>query len=297
MVEKKGGVPKDNMADLTVKELEKKAFKIRRDLLNFIYRIGMGHLGGELSCVDIAVALYYKYLNYDWSNPKWEERDRFILSKGHCSETFYTIYQDMGLYTMDYMVEHFETLDSYKFGMHSNRLKVDAIEVSAGSLGHGLPIGVGMALGARMQKKTWRTFVLTGDGELNEGSNWEAFMAAGHYKLGNLVAIIDKNGLQMAGFGKETMDLDPLDEKLKAFGWETYSIDGNDMSVVCETLEKIPAKGSIEPGKPIAIVANTVKGKGVDFMENSPAWHGCPIGEEQLNEALACLAKREEAAL
>ncbi|MDR3363529.1 MAG: transketolase [Clostridiales Family XIII bacterium] len=278
-----------------VKELEAKAVKIRKDLLNFIYRIGMGHLGGELSCVDVAVALYYKYMNYDPANPAWEGRDRFVLSKGHCSETFYTIYQDLGMYTMDYMVEHFETLDTYKFGMHSNRLKVDAIEVSAGSLGHGLPISVGMALGARMQKKNWRTFVLVGDGELNEGTNWEALMAAGHHKLGNLACIIDKNGLQMTGHTKDVIDIDPLDKKLEAFGWDAVSIDGNDMYAVCEAFQNLPPAEPLARKRPIAIIANTVKGKGVDFMEDVATWHGGGIAKEQLGQALASVEKNRRA--
>ena len=274
-----------------VKELEAKAVKIRKDLVNFIYRIGMGHLGGELSCVDIAVALYYKYMNYDPTNPEWAERDRLVLSKGHCSETFYTIYQDIGMYTMDYMVEHFETLDTYKFGMHSNRLKVPAIEVSAGSLGHGMPIAVGMALGARMQKKNWRTFVLTGDGELNEGTNWEAFMAGGHYQLGNLVALIDKNGLQMTGPTRDVMTIDPLDKKLMAFNWDVVQIDGNDMYAVCEALQNLPPAEPLSRRKPIAIILNTVKGKGVDFMEGVATWHGGGIAKEQLDEALISIEK------
>ena len=145
---------------LSIQQLEEKSIKIRKDLINFIYRIGMGHLGGELSMVELAVGLYYRYMNYDPKNPKWEDRDRFILSKGHCSETLYTIFADMGMYTQDYMVEHFETLETAKFGMHSNRKYVPAIEVSAGSLGHGLPIGVGMALGARRKGKNWRTIVM-----------------------------------------------------------------------------------------------------------------------------------------
>jgi transketolase len=230
-------------------------------------------------------------MNYDPTNPKWEGRDRLVLSKGHCSETLFTIYQDLGLYTMDYMVEHFETLDTYKFGMHSNRLKVDAIEVSAGSLGHGLPIAVGMALGARLQKKNWRTFVLVGDGELNEGTNWEAFMAGGHHKLGNLVAIIDKNGLQMTGFTKDVMNIDPLDEKLKAFGWDVVSIDGNDMYAVCRALQELPPSDPISRRKPIAIISNTVKGKGVDFMENVATWHGGGIALEQYEQAVASVEK------
>jgi transketolase len=277
-----------------VKELEAKAVKIRKDLLNFIYRIGMGHLGGELSCVDVAVALYYNYLNYDPTNPKWEDRDRFILSKGHCSETFFTIYQDLGMYTMDYMVEHFETLDTYKFGMHSNRLKVPAIEVSAGSLGHGLPVAVGMALGARLQKKDWRTFVLVGDGELNEGTNWEALMAGGHHQLGNLVVIIDKNGLQMTGATKDVMNVDPLDKKLKAFNWDVVSIDGNDMYAICEVLQNLPPADPISRRKPLAIISNTVKGKGVDFMENVVSWHGGGIAKEQLDQALESVEKNRK---
>ena len=274
-----------------VKKLEEKSSKIRKDLLNFIYRIGMGHLGGELSIVEIAVALYYHYMNYDPKNPKWEERDRLVLSKGHCSETLYTIFSDLGMFTMDYMVEHFETLETAQFGMHSNRKYVDAIEVSAGSLGHGLPIAVGLALGARMQKKNWRTFVITGDGELNEGTNWEAFMAGGHHKLGNLVAIIDYNRLQMTGFTKDVMNLDPLDDKLKAFGWEPVVIDGNDMYSVCQALQNLPPADPFVRRRPVAIIANTTKGKGVDFMENDAKWHGGGIAKEQLDAALASVEK------
>ena len=274
-----------------VKRLEEKSYKIRKDLLNFIYRIGMGHLGGELSFIEIAVALYYHYMNYDPKNPKWEERDRLVLSKGHCSETLYTIFADLGMYTMDYMVKHFESLDSAVFGMHSNRKYVDAIEVSAGSLGHGLPIAVGLALGARMQKKNWRTFVITGDGELNEGSNWEAFMAGAHHELGNLVAIVDKNRLQMTGPTRDMMNIDPLDEKLKAFGWDPVVIDGNDMYSVCEALQNLPPSDPFVRRRPIAIIANTIKGKGVDFMENDSNWHGGGIAREQLEAALISIEK------
>ena len=275
-----------------VKKLEEKAVKIRKDLLNFIFRIGMGHLGGELSVVEIAVALYYHYMNYDPKNPKWEDRDRLVLSKGHCSETLYTIFADLSMFTTDYMVEHFETLGTAKFGMHSNRKYVDAIEVSAGSLGHGLSIAVGLALGARMQKKNWRTFVITGDGELDEGSNWEAFMAGAHHELGNLVAIIDKNRLQMTGFTRDVLNIDPLDEKLKAFGWDPVVIDGNDMYSVCRALQDLPPSDPFVRRKPIAIIANTVKGKGVDFMENDANWHGGGIAKEQLDAALASVEKQ-----
>ncbi len=281
------------MADMeTVKTLEDKAYKIRCDLLNFIYRIGMGHLGGELSVVEVAVALYYKYLNYDIRNPKWDERDRLVLSKGHCSETLYTIFADKGAYTQDYMVEHFEALDKSEFGMHSNRKYCPYIEASAGSLGHGLPIAVGMALGARYQKKNWRTFVIVGDGELDEGTNWEALMSGAHYQLANLVAICDKNQLQMTGKTRDIMNIDPLGDKARAFGWDVIEIaDGNDMAQVCAAFEKLPAPDYTARRRPIFIISNTVKGKGVDFMEGNHKWHGGGIAREQLDEALACLAK------
>ena len=274
-----------------VRELEEKCVKIRKDLLNFIYRIGMGHLGGELSIVEICVALYYKYMNYDVMNPKWEDRDRLVLSKAHCSETLYTIFSDQGAYTMDYMVEHFETLETAIFGMHSNRLYCPQIEVSAGSLGHGLPIAVGLALGARKQKKNWRTFVITGDGELDEGTNWEAMMAAAHYQLGNLVCICDKNQVSMTGFTRDVMNLDPLDDKVRAFGWDVKVINGNNMYAVCEALQDLQPAEPEYRRKPVFIIANTVKGKGVDFMEGDYKWHGGGIAKEQLEQALASVEK------
>ena len=280
---------------MTVQELEEASYRIRYNLLNFIHRIAMGHLGGELSMVEVAVAAYYKYLNYsvfDACNP---DRDRFILSKGHCSETLYTIFADLGAYTTDYMVEHFETLETAKFGMHSNRKYCEQIEVSAGSLGHGLPISVGYALGARKQKKNYRVFVLTGDGELNEGTNWEAMMAAGHFGLGNLVLIVDKNGLQMTGTTQEIMNIDPLDKKLEDFGWNVINIaDGNDMQQVCDAFDKIPPADFAAKRKPTVLIANTVKGKGVDFMEGNHKWHGGGIAKEQLDQALASLEKSKK---
>ena len=273
---------------MTVQELEDKCTKIRCDLLNFIYNIGMGHLGGELSMVEIAVALYYKYMNYSVFDPCNPDRDRLILSKGHCSETLYTIFSDLGAYTMEYMIEHFETLDTAKFGMHSNRKYCEQIEVSAGSLGHGLPIAVGYALGARKQKKTYRVFVLTGDGELDEGTNWEAIMAGSHFGLGNLCLIVDKNGLQMTGKTEEIMNIDPLDKRLEAFGWDVINIaDGNDMKQVCDAFDKLPPVEINIKRKPTAIIANTVKGKGVDFMEHNHKWHGGGIAKEELDKALA----------
>ena len=280
----------------TVAQLEDKCVDIRSNLLTFIHRIGMGHLGGELSCVEVAVALYYKYLNFDVLDPHKEGRDRFILSKGHCSETLYTIFSDQGAYTQDYMVEHFENLDQYKFGMHSNRKKCPQIEVSAGSLGHGLPIAVGYALGARYRKENYRVIVMIGDGEFDEGTNWEALMSGGHYKLNNLVCILDKNQLQMTGNTRQIMNIDPVADKVRAFGWNVIEIeDGNDMAQVCAALDQLPPLDYSKEAKPTFIISNTIKGKGVSFMEGNHKWHGGGIGEEDLKIALADVAKMRKA--
>ena len=195
---------------------------------------------------------------------------------------------------MDFIVEHFETMETAKFGMHCNRKYCEAIEVSAGSLGHGLPIAVGMALGARMQRKPWRVFVMVGDGELMEGTNWEAIMAGAHYQLGNLVLIVDKNKLSMTGFTRDVIDIDPLDQRMQAFGWDVRSFDGNNMYAVCEALASLPPSSWESRRKPVCLISNTVKGRDVSFMENNWKWHGGGIGEEQLEEALASVKERYE---
>ena len=268
----------------TIAQLEDKCVDIRSNLLTFIHRIGMGHLGGELSIVEMTVALYYKYLNFDVMDPHKEGRDRFILSKGHCSETLYTIFSDLGAYTQDYMVEHFENLDQYKFGMHSNRKKCPQIEVSAGSLGHGLPIAVGYALGARYRKENYRVMVMIGDGEFDEGTNWEALMAGSHYKLNNLVCILDKNQLQMTGNTRQIMNIDPVADKVRAFGWNATVIDGTDMKEIDKTLAALP--DVTLNGKPNAIICSTTKGQGVGFMMERPcAWHIGGFDDDKLAEA------------
>jgi len=282
----------DPITAAEIRELEDKAYKLRKDLLTFSTRINMSHLGGELSLMDMVTAIYYRYLNYDFSDPKWDDRDRFILSKGHCSEDLYMIFADKGLYTIDYIVDHFETLTTAQFGQHSNRKYVPYIEISAGSLGHGLPIAVGYALGARYRKKNYRIYCVVGDGELAEGTNWEAMMAAAHYNLGNLVLIIDKNGLSMTGFTKDVMNIDPLDERIRAFGFDVRQCQGNDMKSVCEALDALPEPDFATPRKPVCIISNTTKGYGVDFMENNWKWHGGGLAKEQLAEALASLEKK-----
>jgi len=284
-----------NLTPETLQFLEEKCYKIRGDILNLVYRFGMGHLGGELSMVEVAVALYYRYMNWDPTDVKNENRDRFILSKAHCSETLYSIFADMGIYTQDYIVEHFECLDNSKFGQHSNRKYVPAIEVSAGSLGHGLPIAVGYALGARAQQRNYRVIVMVGDGELDEGTNWEAMQAAAQFQLSNLVCIVDRNKLQMTGFTEECMAQRDLCAKAAAFGWDTMVIDdGNDIAQVCEALEKLPERDYTARRAPLFIVSNTIKGKGVDFMENTFKWHGGGLAKEQLDEALASIAKNRK---
>ena len=276
----------------TVHELEEKCYEVRKTLLTLVYNIGLGHLGGELSMVEAAVAMYYRYMNFDVFDPHNPNRDRFILSKGHCSETLYSIFSNKGAYTMEYMVENFECLDKSKFGMHTNRKYCPQIEVSAGSLGHGLPIAVGMALAGRKQKADWRVTVMTGDGELEEGSNWEAIMSAGHFQLGNLMLMVDKNSLQMTGPTKDVMNIDPLDKKLEAFGWDVRVIeDGNDMLQVCQCLDNVPAADSQTRRKPIAIICNTEKGHDVDFMAGNVKWHGGGIAKAQYEEAIASLEK------
>jgi len=276
----------------TIQELKDKAFKLRADLLEFSTHINMSHLGGELSMMDMATALYYRYLNYDFNDPKWPERDRFILSKGHCSEVLYMILQDKGVYTMQYIIDHFETLETAQFGQHSNRKYVPYIEVSAGSLGHGLPIAVGYALGARYRKQNYRIFVMVGDGELAEGTNWEAMMAAAHFKLSNLVLIVDKNRISMTGYTKDVMNIDPLDKKIEAFGFDVRQCEGNNMESGCRALEALPEPDINADRGPVCIISNTTKGYGVDFMENNWKWHGGALAKEQLAEALASLEKR-----
>ena len=279
----------------TVHELEEAAYNVRKTLLTLVYNIGMGHLGGELSMVEVATAWYYRYLNFDVMDPHKEGRDRFVLSKGHCSETLYSIFSCLGAYDLDYMINNFECLEGSKFGMHTNRKYCPQVEVSAGSLGHGLPIAVGMALAGRKQKATNRVVVLTGDGELDEGSNWEALSTAGHYQLGNLVLCVDKNDLQMTGTTADVMNINPLDKRLEAFGWDVRWIeDGNDMEQVLQTLDALPEADSQIRRKPIAIIAHTTKGKGVDFMEGEVKWHGGGIAEEQFNQAIASIEKNWE---
>ncbi|MGZ7440373.1 transketolase [Paenibacillus sp. TH7-28] len=265
---------------MNIQELKIKAAQIRMDLLTIIHRAKTGHTGGSLSNTDILTALYYEIMKIDPANPKWEERDRFIASKGHSVESLWCILADLGFFPKE------ELLTYSQFGTrligHPNN-KVPGIEMNTGALGHGLPISVGMALAAKRDGRSYRVFCLMGDGEQAEGSNWEAAMAGAHYKLDNLVGIIDRNRLQISGSTEDVMGLEPLEEKWAAFGWHVVSIDGNDMDELVRTLRSAPEV----TGKPTLVMANTVKGKGVSFAENVPAWHHHVPNDEQLRLAHA----------
>ena len=265
-----------------IKLLENKAIQIRKELLQMIYNSGTGHTGGSLSSVDILVALYYEIMEIDPQNPKWELRDRFVLSKGHSVESYYTILADLGFFPKDEL-KYFCKFNSSLIGHPS--VKVPGIEMNTGSLGHGLSIAVGMALAGKMDDKNYKVYVLMGDGELAEGSIWEGAMSANHYKLDNLVGIIDRNKLQISGDTENIMSLENLEEKWRAFGWSVITLDGNNIKELIKKLKEIP----MDKDKPHVIIANTIKGKGVPFIENDPKWHHKVPNEEQLKEALEIL--------
>lgn len=259
--------------------LKAKAAQIRMDLLRMIHGAKTGHTGGSLSNTDILTALYYRVMNIDPQNPKWEKRDRFIASKGHSVESLWCVLADLGFFPKEEL-ETFSQFGTRLIGHPNN--KVAGIEMNTGALGHGLAISVGMALASKRDSNGYRVFCLMGDGEQAEGSVWEAAMAGAHYKLDNLVGIIDRNRLQISGSTEEVMGLDPLEDKWASFGWNVVSIDGNDMDSLVEALEAVPSVKN----KPTLIMANTVKGKGVYFAENVPHWHHHVPNDEQLEMAL-----------
>jgi len=277
---------------MTDHELQLKAIALRRAMLQIIVNAGAGHTGGGLSCMDILNVLYNRVLNVSpqtFSDPK---RDRYVQSKGHCVEALYAVLADRGFFPASDLdtVCHYQ---SHYVG-HPTR-HIPGIEMNTGALGHGLPICIGMALAAKMDSAPYRVFTLLGDGELAEGSNWEAGLAAAHYKLDNLTAIIDHNTLQISGHTRNVMSNEPLDEKWRAFGWAVKIVNGHDYAALTEALSK-PA----EIGKPTCIIANTTKGKGVSFMENIAKWHHGVPSDAELKQALgeldAAAAKLKEAA-
>lgn len=265
---------------MTTKELQIKSAVYRKKILQYITHAKAGHTGGSLSCVDILNVLYNHVLNVSPGNFDSPDRDRYIQSKGHCVEALYVVLADKGFYPE----EDLNTLCRYKshYIGHPTR-KVHGVEQNTGALGHGLPIAVGAAIAAKLDKKDYHVFTLLGDGELPEGSNWEAALSAAHYKLDNLCAIVDKNGLQIAGFTNDVMNTDPMDKKFESFGWAVKEVNGNDIEELKSVFSSLP----FEKGKPSAIIAHTVKGKGISFMENEAVWHHGVPNAEQYEKAIS----------
>lgn len=264
---------------MNTSQLQLQAERSRRRLLEIIRSAGAGHTGGDLSCLNVLTALYFHTLNIDREHLSDPDRDRFILSKGHCVEALFVTLEAKGILSKEVL----DTLGHFgsQLGGHPTS-KVPGVEVSSGALGHGLSIGVGMALAARMDGRSYRTFVLMGDGEQGEGSIYEAAMAANQYKLGGLVAIIDRNGLQISGSTEDVMALENMRERWTAFGWDVLEMDGDQMDDIVKTLDGIDTTGN----KPTLVISHTTKGKGVSFMENVAKWHHGVPSEEEYAQAI-----------
>ena len=256
------------MAELSVAELENIANKLRLHVVEMTYAANSGHPGGSLSAADLMAVLYFRVMRHDPSNPQWEDRDRFVLSKGHVAPVLYASLAESGYFP----VEDLLTLRKIgsKLQGHPVRGKVPGVEMSTGSLGQGLSMSCGIALAGKMDGKDYKVYCMLGDGELQSGQNWEAAMFAANYKLNNLIAIVDRNRLQICGDTEEVMSLEPLVDKWMAFGWDVIETDGHDIDKVVAAFEEAKA----DRDSPVVIIFNTVKGKGVSFMENNPGFHG-----------------------
>jgi transketolase len=254
--------------------------QMRLDIIRMIEAAGNGHPGGSLSVIDMLAVLYWKFLKHDPKKPDWDGRDRLILSKGHACPALYTVMAYRGFFDKTALLS-LRKLGSPLQG-HPDRLRMPGIEFSTGSLGQGLSVGVGMACAAKLDGKDYKTVVILGDGETQEGQCWEAFMSAPKWKLDNLIAIVDHNNGQIDGPVNEVMDIEPLGDKLRAFNWEVQAVDGHDLAALEAALGKAWAAKN---GKPQAIVAKTVKGKGVSFMEHNIAWHGNAPKKEDADKA------------
>ncbi|MDO8505562.1 MAG: transketolase [bacterium] len=254
--------------------------EIRRSVLLMLHRAKASHVGSNFSEADILSVLYSGVLRVDSQNPAWPERDRFIVSKGHACAAVYVALALKGFFPKDWLNQYY--VNDGKLAGHMTHKGVPGVEASTGSLGHGLSIGTGMALAAKRSNVNWRAFVLLSDGELDEGSSWEPMLFAAHHKLDNLIAIVDYNKIQSLTFVKDTLGLEPLADKWRAFGWNVREVDGHDHGALTEILNAVP----LELGKPNCIIAHTVKGKGVSFMENNNLWHYRAPNDEELEKAL-----------
>lgn len=273
------------MSKLGIRELKKYAAKVRMHIIDEVYSAASGHPGGSLSCTDILTALYFSEMNVDPNKPLWEDRDRFVLSKGHCSPALYAVLAEKGFFPKEDLLT-FRKIDSYLEG-HPSMRSVPGVDMSTGSLGQGISAAVGMAMAGKLDKKDYRVYAILGDGELQEGQVWEASMAAAHYKLDNLTAFLDYNGLQIDGKITDVMSPEPVVGKFEAFGWNVLRVDGHDIEGIIETINKARET----KGKPTIIIAATTKGKGVSFMENQAGWHGTAPNKEQRDQAIAELSK------
>jgi len=276
--------PENKVREDKIERLQEKARLIRQDIIKMIGLAGSGHPGGSLSPADILTALYFEVLHHNPQDAKWEERDRFVLSKGHAAPLLYACLAEAGYFSKD-VLSTLRKLGSPLQG-HPDMKRLPGIEISSGSLGQGLSVANGMALAGKLDKKDYRVFVLIGDGELDEGQIWEAAMAATHYKLDNLVAILDRNEMQIDGLTEEVMALGLIAEKFRAFGWKTLKIDGHKFKEILKSL----SPSQREKDKPLMIVAHTVKGKGVSFMERVVDFHGKAPTKEEMEKALAELS-------
>ena len=265
---------------LSIEEMVEKAKKLRRHIITMTARVGSGHPGGSLSSADLVTALFFHELRHDPQNPRWPDRDRFVLSKGHAAPLLYAALAETGYLPVAELIT-LRQMGSRMQG-HTDMITTPGVEMSAGALGQGLSFGIGIALAGRLDGRDYRVYVLLGDGECNEGQVWEAAMAAAHYKLDNIVAIIDRNRQQIDGWTCDVMDTEPFPEKWRSFGWHTMEVDGHDLAQIITAFSEAKA---IE-GKPTVIIAHTVKGKGVSFMENNLHFHGTAPTAEEAERAL-----------
>ncbi len=265
---------------LPVEELEKVAKKLRRHIIIMTGKAGSGHPGGSLSATDIVTTIYFNLLRHNPADPDWPDRDRFILSKGHAAPVLYAALAESGYFPL----EELPTLRKLGSSLqgHADSNVTPGVEMTAGSLGQGLSFSVGVAIAGRLNSKDYRVYVLLGDGECDEGQVWEAAMAAAHFKVDNLTAIVDNNGLQIDGWNKDVMSLEPLNEKWKSFGWHVIEVDGHNINQLLDAFKE----AEFVKGQPTVIIAHTVKGKGVSFMENNVDFHGKAPDAEQVELAL-----------
>lgn len=255
-----------------------KALWMRRRAFRMVHEAQLGHPGGDFSATDIMATLYFGVLRYDAARPDWADRDRFIMSKGHATGALYTVLAAAGYFPENWLDTYMQPQS--KLNGHPNRNYLPGVETNTGPLGHGLPVAAGIAIAGQITGAAYRTFVITGDGELQEGSNWEAAALAGHRRLENLTLIVDRNRLQQGAGTEDTITMDPLDDRFRAFGWDVQIVDGHDVAALLDALTAPPS------GKPRAIIANTIKGKGVSFMENKAAWHHGVPNAAQFAEAM-----------